>query len=339
MKCDDGYTTLSVFIIILFISAISISALKIIGAGLKKSHKYDNIYSIRQDMDEKVLALLDVLGNDPTPEADSFFDPVWAYIKNENKDEFQIGLRDISSKFNMNFVRTKMLEQSIFKDKMINGKSPDDLKEYRGERGFVCNLKNFYGDFFSEEDLDDFFTIYSYANFNVTYENSLKNIYEIRVSEDSGHSFLSIIQQHISSKIIADNLEYKQIVGASYTKLYPTVNTMSLMNVNFIPEAVLQAVLNYPYGGDRLKQSTSYIEIIKAERSVSEFLPEKLTSLLAVEGDYLRILQYLGTVTWFWEIIVAKERQKLDVIVCRLPDTKDANCKKFHIIKWKYHNS
>jgi hypothetical protein len=340
MKSDDGYSSISVFILILFLSAISLSALHIIQISLLRSSKYNREYEIRQKLDEKAWALIEILGNDPTPEADSIFDPVWTYIESENEGDTQIGLEDISSKFNLNFMRTKMLDKSSLKNSMIEGHTPEELKQFRGENGFSSDLIETYGKFFPEENLKKYFTVYSYANFNVTYEDSLKKLYEIRVSEDSGHSFLNTVQQHVSGRVMADHQTYKNLVGTAYDNLYPVVNTQPLMNVNFVPGPVLESVLHYPYGGEKHEQSDSFFEVIMTERAILEFSDEKLKNLLDIEDDYLRIREYLGTRTWFWRISIIDDESSLEVIISVIPaDETDKMEKKVRVIRWKYHNS
>lgn len=295
-------------------------------------------YNSEKVLRESVLELIDALSDDPTPEADSSFDPVWDYLRNRGENETVLTMEDISSRFNLNFIRTKMIEKSSFKNLMIGGFSPEDLKLYRGENGFFTNLNEGYKQFFEEEDLNQYFTAFSYANVNVTYEDSLKKIYEIRVSEAGSFSFLNEIQQLISGKTLVDNSGLKELLGTNYEILYPLINTRALMNVNFVDEKILSAVLNYPYGDKKHENSAAFLETIKAERSVFEIEKKRLKELLPVEEDYLRILEYIGTTTWFWRIKAKSENLTLDVVLCRYPgEATDTVKRDYQILQWNYY--
>ncbi|MBB6478493.1 hypothetical protein [Spirochaeta isovalerica] len=338
-KSDGGYTSVSVLILILFLSALALGLMvysRMLSSGLEK---YDRRYATKRILEESVVEVISHLKTDPTPDADSPNDPVWSWIENRDSTEPEIVLEDVSSRFNLNFVRTKMLEKSDFASMMINGMSPEDLKQYRGEEGFSEDLMSGYGEFFSEEDLDKYFTVYSYANLNVTYEDSLKKIFEIRVDEGGSHIFLSEIQTLIASQEMADQAEMNRILGQSRKDLYPLINIEPLINVNFADEDILKAVLYYPYGEERHERASDYLDILKAERSAMEIESARLDEILNVDGNYLRIKQYLGTTTWFWKIRAEYEDEILNVILARMPGNKEGEEESaFRIILWQFNS-
>jgi len=339
MSRESGYSSVTVLILILFLSTVTLGVISLLRLSISLTEKTENKYLIEEQLEEEVRSLISVLAEDPTPEADSIFDPVWSFLQNRDDSEIELSLEDISSRFNLNYIRTNMLEKSQFKSLMESGFNPEDLKLYRGENGFYSDLKNGYGQYFSEDVLEKYFTAYSYANFNITYEDSLKKIYEFKVSEEGSSTFLQKVQDHISRKNIADKGKLKEIFGADFPELYPLVNTEPLLNVNLTPEKILDAVLHYPYGGETHKNGSSFYEIIIAERKTFEFDPERLETLLGdLEDDYLRISQYLGTRTWFWKIIAVKNDKKLEVIICLLPESDDIQERTYTIIRWKGHN-
>ena len=229
-----------------------------------------------------------------------------------------------------------MLEESVFGSMMLPGRSPEGLKLHRGEAGFAQNLAEGYGEYYSEEDLEAYFTLYSYANLNVTYEDSLKKLYEIRVSEAGSHSFLSKIQSLVSRLVPADGEELERILGSDYDDLYPLINIEPLINVNFAHKEILRAVLYYPYGGERVEHASDYLDILTAERTTMEIAPEKLDITLALEGPSLRIRDYLGTNTWFWKITASEGDLRLEAVICRIPGEADEE-PLYRIIEWKYY--
>jgi hypothetical protein len=338
MNSEDGYSSAAVVTILFFLSIVTLGVLNYLQNTGKLLSSLENHQMIMIQLDEEVLLLIKQLSADPTPDADSQFDPVWTYLENRMESGIEITLEDISSRFNLNFMRTKMLDESDFSKSMLLGNTPDRLKLFRGEKGFFSDKEAGYVDFFKTKDLEDYFTVYSYANFNITYEDSLKKLYETRVSTENSHTFLAKVQKHIAGQTIADKRMFRDIAGSSFHSLYPLINTESLMNVNFVPERVLLAVLNYPYGGKRHDESLLYYEIIKNERAGLELDNLFLEQHLILEGEYLRILQYLGTRTWFWKITATMEEESLEVILCRLPDNElFSSSNDYQIIEWKYH--
>lgn len=297
----------------------------------------ENLNNTQSLLESAVFELIDQLSSDPTPESDSAHDPVWQWLENREDDSVQLELNDISSRFNLNFVRTKMLEESEFGSLMIDSHTPEELKLYRVEWGFASDLHKAYGTYYKEEDLDRFFTIYSYANLNVSYEDSLKKLYESRVSDTGSQNFLAKVQKLISEQEMADESRMNTMLGGNRDKLYPLINIESLINVNFAEERILNAVLSYPYGGESHKNGSDYLEILTAERTTMELTPDRLQSLFQLEDHYLRIPQYLGCKTWFWKITAELNDHELNVIICRVPD-READEGLFQIIEWKFNS-
>lgn len=334
---EDGYSSIGVLLILIFLSSLTMAVLVYTRSSTEQYRRMENVYRDQQELELAVRELISEMEKDPTPSSDSPYDPVWNWLEDRNNEDIILELKDISSRFNLNFMRTKMLEKSVFSSMMINGHSPEDLKQFRGEQGFSDSLLDGYGDFFSEEDLLEYFTVYSYANLNVTYEDSLKKLYELQVDEAGSHIFLSKIQSLVSSQKIADENRLQEILGSQMDNLYPLINIEPLLNVNFVNETVLKSVLFYPYGEEVLKNANNYLEIILAERSAMEIDSRRLDSILQVDDSYLRILQYLGTVTWYWEIHAKKDGISLSVVLTRLPQSDEMKDNPvYRIVEWYF---
>lgn len=323
--------------LVLFLSALALGVLAYLGISSARYRSMDARYAARAVLEDSVRELMKQLADDPTPEADSLRDPLWTWLSSRGGDLPVLELEDISSRFNLNFVRTKMLEESEFGSMMLSGKTPEDLKQWRGEEGFAGDLVTGYGDFYKEEDLGKYFTVYSYANLNVTYEDSLKKLYEIRVSPEGAHVFLSSVQSLIAGGVMADEERMKQIFGSSEGKLFPLINIEPLINVNFADEKILKAVLFYPYGEEVHEQAADYLDVLTAERTTMEITRERLQSLIEAEDQYLRIFQYLGTTTWFWRIKATSGADSLDAVICRLPG-KAGEKKEYKVLEWKFNS-
>ncbi len=317
--------------------------------------RLDEYYNVKNNLEKEVYQLIDIIAKDPSPEADSPTDPVWGHIEkiNDSDENLTIRLEDISSRFNINFIRTKMLEESpFFKDLMINGKNTQNLKDDRYKYGFISDIHSRfdedhlgYEDFFETEDLDKYFTTYGYANLNVTYEKSLEKIFETRVPDRGTGSFMSDITNLIKSGIMADNSRMKKILGTEYEDLYPLINVEPIINVNFAEEEILKAIIYYPYGEEQLKDRASIYNYLINERANSELNNEQIKNYIKGKLDEddvkykykIRILQYLGSTTWFWKITAVSDNRTLSAIICRIPlETRAPSKRDYQIIEWDY---
>jgi hypothetical protein len=295
------------------------------GISLTQKYYYKNEV-IQQDiilLKAEVAVIIKQLGSDPTPESDSPTDPVWSYIKGRAIEYEYLELSDVSSRINPNWVRSVFFERTDLRKFLLNGVSPDMLKDHRNKTGYVMDIYSSYSELIDPEALDTLFTPYSYLNVNTAYEYVLKDMYEL-ITVDSGGaaSFHSFITSALSEKHIITETELLNIVGTDYESIYPIISTLPEMNVHFIPEFILEQVLSYPYGGEVIENNSSIYNTLLSLRLSGEITAKELQGLIETEDLQERVFHHLGTKTWFWKVNIATKKTAIEAIIVCMPVTK-----------------
>ncbi len=320
---EGGFSSIQTMLILLILS-LSVLGL---GTAISLTQKYyQKNELIQQDLillKAEVAAIIEQLESDSTPESDSSMDPVWNYIDSKVNEYKYLELTDISSRINPNWLRSVFIERTDLKKVLLNGVSPDMLKDHRNKTGFVVDIYSSYSELLDPEALETFFTPYSYINVNTAYEYVLKDMYEL-VTGDSGRaaSFHSFIISALSEKHIITETELMATAGTDYAAIYPIISTLPEMNVHFIPEFILEQVLSYPYGGEVLENSSSLYNTILSFRHNNEITPVELNNLIKTEGLQERVFHHLGTKTWFWKVGLATKLTAIEAIIVCVPSLK-----------------
>ena len=317
---ENGFSSIQTMLI-LFILSLSVLGL---GTGISLTQKYyQKNEAIQEDLillKAEVAAIIKQLESDPSPESDSPMDPVWSYIEGR-ADEYEVfELSDVSSRINPNWVRSVFFERTDLKKFLLNGVSPDMLKEHRTEKGYVMDIYSSYSELIDPEALETLFTPYSYINVNTAYEYVLKDMYELLTGDSGGAAgFHSFITSALSEKHIITETELLTTAGSDYEAIYPIISTLPEMNVHFVPEFILEQVLSYPYGGEGIENSSSILNTLLSLRMSGEITTEDLHGLIETEGLQERVFHHLGTKTWFWKVKIATKKSAIEAIIVCIP--------------------
>ena len=321
---ENGFSSIQTMLI-LFILSLSVLGL---GTGISMTQKYYyKNETIQQDLillKAEVASIIKQLESDPTPESDSRIDPVWSYIEGQSSKYKHIRLQDVSSRINPNWVRSVFFERTDLKKFLLNGVSPDMLKDHRNEVGYMIDIESGYSELIDPEALDTFFTPYSYLNVNTAYEYVLKDMYELITGDSVGAtSFHSFITSAMTSKHIITEEELLNSAGSDYEAIYPIISTLPEMNVHFVPEFILEQVLAHPYGGEVIDNNSSIYNTLLSLRMSDEITLAELQSLIITEGLQERVFHHLGTKTWFWKVEIANDRMAIEAIIVCFPSNSE----------------
>lgn len=319
---ENGFSSIQTMLILLILSFTVLG----LGTGISMTQNYyQKNDKVQQDiilLEEEIYAIINQLEMDPAPESDSMDDPVWSYIKKRSDKYVHIELTDVSSRINLNWVRPVFFERTELKKYLLNGVSPDMLKDHRNEIGYIMDINLAYSELIAPGVLGIFFTPYSYLNVNTAYEYALKDMYEIITGDSAGGiSFHSFIAGALSEKHIITEEELSTEIGQYYNSVYPVISVLPEMNIHFIPEFILKQVLSYPYGGEVIKNSSTIFTALLSDRDNNEISPVELRGLIETEGLQERVFHHLGTKTWFWKVEIATEHTTAEAIIICFPDT------------------
>lgn len=322
---DKGFFSFQTLLVILFISTLAAG----IGTGVSLTRysviRVRLITTEKEILQDEVMAVINQLSGDPTPNADSAFDPVWDYIRNKTTENMKLQLTDVSSRININSVHPLFLERTEFRNTFKTGSTIETFRNARNQYGFCIKIPEVYRDIFSGSALENYFTSYGFMNINTAYEFSLQRMFELLTGDPAAAEvFHSFLEQSLTSKSIMENEALQTAFGSSYRLISPLIGTWPEMNVNFIPEFVLEQVLCYPYGGKQLQNSSAALKNILYLRKIQEINSSQLRSMIHVtESLQERIFQYLGTKTWFWEIKAETAESSVQAVAVYLPENNE----------------
>ena len=301
---DHGHGTLTAMVTVLLLSLLFLSAATVVYRGINEMKDYTDSLQRYTDMNEIARDVWQQLNADPTPESHSPNDPVWNFVKTYN-GLYALEFHDVSSRLNPNWMRTALFEHTKLKNLIVSGEMPDQIRDRRLEIGFVAN-PGIWEETFGVNNLNRFFTIYSNANVNVTYEASLEELYRLRVSDAGAEAFRGRIQKGLMDGKIWSRDELHDLLGLEAGKLYPVVNAEPLMNVHFIDSFLLECLLSYPYRQEPLENPGLIAQTILEKRNSVEILPEDLRRIIQPNENQLRVLEYLGTRTSVFVLTVSQ---------------------------------
>jgi hypothetical protein len=310
---QKGHSSVTVLIALFIISALFLGATLTTRTSLLKSKKISHELQSKTEREKLVKQVIGKFENDPSPESHSPYDPVWDYIA-EDHSPYTLELHDISSRLNINWLRTKLFEETDLGNLIISGEHPDVIRSTRSSKGFTMDISS-WEETFGEENLAHYFTVYSLANVNVTYDESLHSIYEARHGENGSQIFMDKIQEGLSEFKLWDKEELPFLLGLGEDDMVPVLTTIPQMNVHFIDPFLLQCILSYPYREDRINNYLLKYNNILSARKNQEITEEKLKALIGPNDKQLRVLEYLGTLTTFWKLTISQDNNKASYII------------------------
>lgn len=297
---EHGHSTLTAMVVVLCLSFLFLSGAAFIHQGTQEVKSYTEEIQHYMEMRKVAEEVLLQLQGDTTPEAHSSYDAVWSTVKSHD-GPYSIDFQDISSKLNPNWMRTKLFEETKLKNLIASGESPDQIRDRRIEMGFVTSL-SMWKETFGEKNLNRFFTIYSDANINVTYEISLEELYRVRHGESGAAAFRDRIQKGLEEGKLWTTAELTEILGQEAEDLSPVINAEPIMNVHFVDPFLLECLLSYPYREDPLKNPKSIMQTILERRKIGELSFDELESIIQPNDNQRRVLEYLGVTTAFYSL-------------------------------------
>ncbi|MDR3336995.1 MAG: hypothetical protein LBT16_07300 [Treponema sp.] len=281
------------------------------------------------EMNSILFEVVEEMRRDPTPEVNSSEDPVWAW-HNKNINGYTVKLRPLSDRLNLNYVRKNVFDKTGLSLILAPGKNSSDLQQFREDHGIFL-LSEDYSEFFihgtsagirriEDPPLDEFqkyFSCYGWANINLTDEFAARSLaFSLTGRDEISERLRYTIEKLLVEKKSADRNNLSLILGGDYEVLFPFVNTEALMNINYIDETLLGELLAYPDYGvpfpDRRRR-----EILN-RRELEGIAPDDIAPMLGIDPES-PLLNYLGSVTWFWEISITGTNKTQRTVLCRLP--------------------
>ncbi len=322
---EKGSASVVILGVLLLLTVLFLSASFILSLSMRNLQRSSESDREKQMLLDEADRAVELLLEDPTPFADSPMDPVWEQLKNPLNREISVTLKDVSSFLGANWARKELLEKM---DVLKIGKTALEFQQFREDTGIHLKLSTFL-DFIEEDYIEEYFTTYSYFNINISDEFVLRKLYFIRSSDlEEAEIFHTRVQNVRINKEHIENKDLKEFLGETdYDLLFPIVNAEPVMNIHFIPEAVLKRLYAY------YKIPEERADKIMVLRESSELPLEELSELIGKEYKESLLYHYLGVRTWFWEIKVTGNRMELNRIIARMPPEGEEVRAEFRLIE------
>lgn len=235
-------------------------------------------------------------------------------------------LRDISSRLNINWVHPKLLEEEHLSSLLPFSGRYQEFIDLRNKAGLTLKYTDVYQDLIPNDLLETLFSAYGVANIDVSYTDSIRTLALKRTGDEA---FTETLYESIKTKLQALSLwtedELETALIPYFDELRPLVNLSAMYNVNYLPAEVLQSILYYHYGNEdipELEQAFGQLITLRERQEVSDELLEDLLNLDSITTEHpltARVKSYLGTRTWFWELIIYSNGASLRAVLFRSP--------------------
>jgi len=329
----DGSASILALTILILIASVAAGGALVLQAALSsisRSSERERLRHLLHEEGERITALL---AADPTPEADSPFDPVWASLTSPRARGLRVALEDVSSRLNANWVQKSLMQKKDFGDFLQRGRTPGELQQRREDRGISPDIGSEYGDLIDADALSRCFSGYGYANINTTDEFALRTLYSIRMADPAGAEvFHSRWQQTMIREKSVKRSDLREFLGLDYGKLFPVMNVEPAFNVHFIEPLLLTRLLSI--SDLKIPEPAESAQLILSGRDRCEITAEGLRRMIGATDDNM-IFQYLGVTTWFWRITVSLGAWRLQLIVARIPSDRGSHAR-FLIAEERY---
>lgn len=316
-RSQEGSASVLVLVLLTLLAAAAGGGAMLLQGSLRYLRRSEDASAMRRSLEREADRVMAALAGDPTPGTDSPLDPVWSVIGVPEGEGVVLSLADVSSALDPNWVQKNVFWRTALRSLLRSAGAADELQQRREDRGFSPDLPGAYGDLFAEGVLSRYFTAYSYANINVADEFALRTLYTLRTGDAAAAEiFHKKIQQLLREQRVLRPDELQAFLGPGYDALYPVMNAEPCMNVHFLDPLILTELLAYPALNVPHPQESALA--ILETRMRSELSSADLLKLVAAPGKS-RIYQYLGVVTWFWRLTVAKQDARLELVIARVP--------------------
>ncbi len=258
------------------------------------------------------------LYRDTAKEADSNFSVT---TRDFGGDVADFSVEDISSRINPNWLDARFLSQPSLASIFADGENAESFLADRKQHGFSMDIAGRFGKFFRPEDFDRLLTSYGYADVNSSDPDSLSALFAaMSGSTIAPSAFASMAGTPSRERHPITITELESLAGPYFPKVFPMIAVAPPINVNFAPEQLLLAVLQYPPFG--IEDPAGLSKAIARVRESTEIDSARLTALLGVPRENPVYLA-LGVRTWFWRLRISEEGLRLEAIVARRPPAPD----------------
>lgn len=335
IKYSRGFSSLEVLLTLFFISLVIVATSLILSAVKISIVKKNNDMEDRRRIEKKLTEVINEIKSDQTPEIDSRIDPVWK-LDDIERDQCKIQLKCLSGMIDVNTVSRQIMSMPDILKLFSNAEAPSVIEDYKSE-GKLYSKYEQLNELIDEGNFNKYFSIYGYANINVTDDYGLRNLVNNITNSNSGEYLVQKRKTLLANKqFIQSENNFKMFAGIDYDTFFPYVNIKPSMNIHFIEEDVLRALLSYP--NFKITGINQKVNSILSLRESSEISQNEICNILGISKSD-ELYYYLGCNTWMWQIKITGKKNKCTVVLCRKPEEEEISvaAPEYFIIEKKWY--
>jgi len=267
------------------------------------------------ELETVAQSIVAALAEDPTPDADSSFDPVWSrVVSNDNR----ISLEEISSRLNLNTFPDELFSLDECSALFSPGAPVEEFLRVRSTTGLFSTTES-SSEYFAPEAPASLFTVYGYVNPNMSSRAIVERFLACRMGPADAALLAGELTAATGDAPLTRE-ELKTITDQCEGELWPLFCIEPPLNVNMAPQTVLRIAAAYLLRAESAsRQAEALADALIDARTAREVDGGELRAILTAKGAGSAALQLFGTRSWFWRITVAGPRLALTRVVCRLP--------------------
>ena len=212
IKYSRGFSSLEVLLTLFFISLVIVATSLILSAVKISIVKKNNDMEDRRRIEKKLTEVINEIKSDQTPEIDSRIDPVWK-LDDIERDQCKIQLKCLSGMIDVNTVSRQIMSMPDILKLFSNAEAPSVIEDYKSE-GKLYSKYEQLNELIDEGNFNKYFSIYGYANINVTDDYGLRNLVNNITNSNSGEY---LVQKR---KLYSSIFEYILIIIFFYLCLF-----------------------------------------------------------------------------------------------------------------------
>ena len=298
LKENEGSAALAVIAGLLLLSVIGISLSSYTQKWSSQQQKILHREQEKIKLENYARDALSELADSPYDDLDLPENALTYIFEEDDGAVYTVELTDVSSRINLNHIDFGILMNDDLKEELGLYVDKAGLESLRESVGLSSDFIRDYGFLFSPEVYRDYMSHYGWYNIDVSVPSSLQKIYTVRTGSEADEE------------------------GSQYGELSPLINGEPLYNIYFLQDGVTEALVHY-YLKDRDKTDRNKIaEDLIETKYLQSLTVDEIKNIIAPENEgEEKILEYLGTITWFWKCRVRSAELDLTVIACRLPSS------------------
>jgi hypothetical protein len=332
---DAGFASTQFLFLLLFLSSLAAGTGMVVSAALGVESRERETNRALAEINAILEGITADLYADPSPRVNGSDDPVMLW-NGRTQGDYTVRIESLSDRLNPNFIRKNIFEKTGLSVLLNPGKTADGLQQFREDRGLSL-APGAYGDFFSGEIGKTYFSGYGWANINLIDEFAARRlVLALTGSEQKAGAFHEKIRSLLLNQQVLGASDLRQVLSGDYDELFPFINAEPWLNVNYLAPLLLRELIAYPDYGVQSPEA-KYRELLD-RRSAGSLDGGQIQNILQIDPAN-PLLHYLGSITWFWEIVIEGRGRSCRTVLCRLPpeNPEQQEQPRFSVIERRYY--